>query len=48
MVDEILKSKKQYVQIDRKRVIVQQLHRLSDDEVRALAVKLSKRWGVGE
>jgi Tfp pilus assembly protein PilF len=48
MVDEILKSKKQYIQIDRKRVIVQQLHRLSDDEVRALAVKLSKRWGVGE
>ncbi|MEE8105628.1 MAG: hypothetical protein V3T86_08860, partial [Planctomycetota bacterium] len=46
MVSEIHGRPEDFPAIDTNRVIVQQLHRLSDDEVRELARVLAKKWGV--
>ena len=47
-VDEIGARPERYPEIDASRVIVQQLHRLSDAQVRALARETMKRWGLSE
>ena len=44
MVHEIRDTPSRYPGIDRERVIVQQLHRLTDDEIQGLAQTLTKRW----
>ncbi|MHC4939191.1 MAG: tetratricopeptide repeat protein [Planctomycetota bacterium] len=46
MVRLILERADRYPGIERDRVIVQQLHRLTDEEIRSLAVKLQEEWGV--
>ncbi|MHC4849201.1 MAG: hypothetical protein ACYTEG_12195, partial [Planctomycetota bacterium] len=46
MVRLILENKASYPTIDPERVVVQQLHRLSEDQVRSLAVELQDAWGV--
>ncbi|MGH7162856.1 MAG: hypothetical protein ACREID_05175, partial [Planctomycetota bacterium] len=43
---EIAARPERYPEIDGSRVIVQQLHRLPEEKVRALARALSLRWGV--
>jgi tetratricopeptide (TPR) repeat protein len=47
-VEEIDDHPERYPEIDAARVIVQQLHRLSDAQVRALARETMKRWGLSE
>ena len=44
MVKEILDAPERYTGIDRDRVVVQQLHRLTDDEIRELARTLTRQW----
>ncbi len=46
MVDDIEKHPDRYPTIDTQRVIVQQLHRLSERQVRAAARQLMVRWGL--
>ena len=46
IVDEIAKHPARYPTIDTQRVIVQQLHRLSDRQVRAAARQLMVRWDL--
>jgi len=46
LVDAILEAPERYPAIDPERVVVQQLHRLQDEEIRALARGLLRRWGL--
>jgi hypothetical protein len=46
MVDDNEKHPDRYPTIDTQRVIVQQLHRLSERQVRAAARQLMVRWGL--
>ena len=46
MVRRIVAEPERYPAIDAERVVVQQLHRLTDGEIRALAVALQEKWGV--
>ena len=46
IVDEIAKHPARYPTIDTQRVIVQQLHRLSERQVRDAARLLMVRWGL--
>lgn len=46
IVDRIAREPERYPEIDPKRVIVQQLHRLGEEQVRALARDLMDDWGV--
>lgn len=45
-VAEIAARPRNYPEIDTRRVILQQLHRLPAEKVRAIAQTLSERWGV--
>ncbi len=47
-VDEIDARPARYPEIDPSRVIVQQLHRLSDAQIRALARETTERWGLSD
>ncbi len=46
LVEEIAAHPDRYPAIDASRVIVQQLHRLSDGEIRALARGIQQAWGL--
>ena len=46
LVEEIAASPDRYPAIDTSRVIVQQLHRLSDAEIRGLARGIQEAWGL--
>jgi tetratricopeptide (TPR) repeat protein len=46
LVNEIYGSPDRYPEIDTGRVILQQLHRLSEEKVRSVAWELMERWGV--
>jgi hypothetical protein len=48
IVEEIRANPARYPAIDQDRVIVQQLHRLSDEEVRGAARELARRWGTDD
>jgi len=45
-VEEIAAQPERYPEIDASRVIVQQLHRLSDAQIRALARGIQQAWGL--
>jgi hypothetical protein len=45
-VKEIAARPEAHPEIDPERVIVQQLHRLSDEQIRALARATMREWGV--
>jgi hypothetical protein len=46
LVDLIHRQPERYPTIDPERVIVQQLHRLTEEEVRALAQELLEAWNL--